>query len=348
MQIKVMEPIPGDQYIEPAIEFPIVLTYNNLEVPIGIEGILIAEDNKVLSQLQDLSPTGVSGSIGSLGALGTLRDNNQSQLNDHKISLISILNVKAIEHINNLRIKNIRGDIKLKLILKIKILQSNAVISSLHLKDSAEIGPPLTQSLRGESIVTHKYISQYSPGNNNMWLISGDGNPVFLSLSYLQNELSTTIYSGSWLQDFAPKLGLGKFIVAELPIPTSITINGEFTERLNKAMEALRKMESKIQEGEWTEAVEKCRPVVELIRDEEMIKLILGKHGYNEDAANSLYASIKGLFEFSSKFHHKVDKDHKTLLPITQAEKEDAYFAYSTSIALVNLITQKINKPEKQ
>jgi hypothetical protein len=346
MQIKVMEPMPFDQSIEPAIEFPIMLTYNNLEVPIGIEGVLMAEDNKILSSLQDLSTTSISGSIGNLGALGTIHDSNQLQVNEHKISLVSVLNIKAIDHINNLRIKNIRGDVKLKLILKVKILQSKAAISSLHLKDSADFGPPLTQSLRGESIVSYNYVREYSPGRNNMWLISGDSSPVFLSLSYLQHELLTTIYSGSWLQDFSPKLGLGKFIVAELPIPTSKAIKGEFSERLNEAIEALRKMESKIQEGEWTEAIEKSRPVAELVKEEDMIKSILSKHGYQDDAANSLFSAVKNLFDYTSKFHHKLERDKKTLLTETQAEKEDAYLAYSMSVALVNLLTQKFNKPE--
>jgi len=350
MQIKVTEPIPVDQYIEPAMEFPITLSYNNFEIPIGIHGLLLAEDNKILASLKELVKVGAhADEIGSLGAFGTNQINGQIGEVDHSFSLVSILNNKAIDHIGNLRDKNPKGDVNFKLILKIKVCKSTALIAPLHRKDPAEIGPPMRavlEQMGGYSLIAYKHAGDYTPKENDLWLISGQGGPQFLSLSNIQQEITKTIYSSNWIQDFAPKFGVGKYIVAELPLPPSKAITGEFSKRLNEAAESLQKIQNKIQEGEWTEAVEKCRPVVELMRDEEMIKSILGKHGYNEDAANSLYSAIKGLFEFSSKFHHKVDKDKKTLLPVAQAEKEDAYFAYSTSIALVNLIAQKISKPE--
>ncbi|GAI27153.1 unnamed protein product, partial [marine sediment metagenome] len=50
------------------------------------------------------------------------------------------------------------------------------------------------------------------------------------------------------------------------------------------------------------------------------------------------------LFDYSSKFLHKLDRDRRTIPPEINAEKEDAYLVYTLSVTLVNLLTQKVRK----
>jgi len=67
------------------------------------------------------------------------------------------------------------------------------------------------------------------------------------------------------------------------------------------------------------------------------------RDGYSEQAFEDLNKSIKELFNFSSKFHHKEDRG-KRIMPEIKASKEDAYLIYSLSMNLVNLISKKFQR----
>jgi hypothetical protein len=350
MKIEVKQPKPLENFLEPAIQFPLQLTYNNREVPIAVSGLLLAEDNKILVPLSEIEKTGTSSKdIGSIGAEGTGKDQYILRESTHDMTLIATLSQKAIDYIDSLRDKNAKGDVNLKLFLRVRILKSNTVIAPLHSRAPAEVGPPLRERLEDlgkEALITYGYKRDYAPEAGNLWVISGSNEPVFLNITDMVQEVPVTIYESNWIHDFAPQLGLGRFVLAELAIPAPISIKGKHSKRVDKAFEALQRMEKEIREGEWTEAIEKSRPVAELLREEDLVKSLLTKHGYHEDAANSLIATIKGLFEYGSKFLHKVAKDGTTIPPEIKAEKEDAYLTYTVSTALVNLLTQKARKPE--
>jgi hypothetical protein len=65
------------------------------------------------------------------------------------------------------------------------------------------------------------------------------------------------------------------------------------------------------------------------------------KNGYAREGADAFYKGITELFNFSSKFIHKVEKGGVKLLPEIKAQKEDAYMIYSLSASLLNLIARK-------
>jgi hypothetical protein len=350
MKIDVKEPKPLENSLEPAMQFSLQLTYNNLEVPMALSGLLLAEDEKVLATLYDTYKTGTANTeIGRIGAEGTMKDQDIRKENKQDMSLVATLSNKALDYINSLRDKNTRGDVNLKLFLRVRILKSNAVIVPLHSRAPDEVGPPLRERLEGwggEALVTYGYKRDYAPNVGNLWVISGSNEPVFLTIADWEQEIPVTIYASNWIHDFAPQLGLGRFVLAEIPIPSLVKVKGTYSKRVDKAFEALQGMEEKIREGEWSEVIEKARPVAELLREKDMVKSILCKHGYHEEAANSLLGTITCLFDYSSKFLHKVDKDGTTIPPEIKAEKEDAYLTYCVSTALVNLLTQKARKPE--
>ena len=51
MNIEVMEPRPASGFIGPVIEFPISLRSNDLESILAVDGLLLAEDGKIVASL---------------------------------------------------------------------------------------------------------------------------------------------------------------------------------------------------------------------------------------------------------------------------------------------------------
>lgn len=348
MQIVVGEVFPLTNFLEPALGFPLVLSYNSLEIPLSLNGLLLAEDGKVLAQLTELNDVRGPRSIGGLGSQGTSKDNQLSKVSEHQASLVAHVSKGALDHLENVRDRNKKGDVVFKLNLKARILNSTCVTPPVQLKQFTDLALPVPAHLQQTAGQMMMYGSprDYVPNAGNLWLISGTNGPVFLTVDDVQCEQQKTIHASDWVHDFAPQLGIGRFLIAEIPVPGSLHAEHEFADRLNKACEALQVMEEKIKEGEWGEVIEKSRPVAELLRQEDMIRSILVQHGHPEDAANCLIGGVKGLFEYSSKFIHKVQKDRKTLPPDIRAGKEDAYLAYTMSVGLVNLLTRKASKTE--
>jgi len=323
-------------------------------VPLITRGLLITEDGKVLCpvhEAEDISLTwNRNTEADNVSALGTNRDNNIRSQKKRAVHLQATLTEKSVGHLDKIRNRNKKGDVNFKLALHTRVMASKALVCPLYLLAPDVFPQPLVQTLKsqGASIAAYKYVSDYQGQMGNLWLISGDNGPTFLSISDVKADLSGTIHASDWIHDFSPQLGIGRFLVAELPLPETVASGSEFSDRLSKAYKALQEVREKIVSGEWTEAVQKTRPIAELLRNEALIKETLCKHGGDEVACNSLLGSIKSLFEYGSRFIHKVDKDGKTLPPDILAQKEDAYLVYSMSVSLLNLIAQKARKPEPQ
>ncbi len=95
--------------------------------------------------------------------------------------------------------------------------------------------------------------------------------------------------------------------------------------------------------GDWNGVIEDSRAVWELLRNKDEIKDLLMRDGYSEQAFIDLNESLRQLFNFSSKFHHKEDKGKK-IMPEIKASKEDAYLIYAISMTIVNLISKKMQR----
>jgi len=347
VNIEVMEPRPVSDFVGQAMEFPVSLSINDLESILAVDGLLLAEDGKIVASLSQFEYNLGRGTheMGRIGALGTQHDKDIQRQRDCSISVIAFLSNEALNHIDNVRDKNRKKDVVFKLRLRVRTLISQARIPPLHL-----VGPkehtlaPFRE--KDESILTYKYEHDYHPPVENLWVISGGGTPgpIFLEVRDVYQEIPKTIASSDWVNDFAPQLGIGRFITIELPLPSPVAINKEFAERLNKATETLQKMEEEVKKGEWNEVIQNSRPVAELLRDEVMVSSVLAKHGFTEEATGSLLGTIRNLFDYSSKFIHKVEKDGTIIPAEIKAEKEDAYLIYSVSIGLLNLLTQKVKK----
>jgi hypothetical protein len=112
-------------------------------------------------------------------------------------------------------------------------------------------------------------------------------------------------------------------------------------------------MEDALRQGDWTKTMFHARQFYELIKIgdgkpnhkwfEENLKQLFIDAQHSEEGVKHLLNSIYHLFEFTSKYIH--DKNHsQELNPIPNSTKEDAYFAFTISISLLNVIGKKISK----
>lgn len=156
----------------------------------------------------------------------------------------------------------------------------------------------------------------------------------------VQRGIEGTIPSSEWTSDYAPAFGLGNFLVVEMPEIQPTLADGDLAKRLSEAAAALPKMRKDILEGEWTNCAEHSRPVVELLNQRDLMRKLLTDTGLSDDTANALIYGLSGVFDYASKFHHRVDRDGK-VAPAQKADKEDAYLAYFNAVTLVNLVAEK-------
>jgi hypothetical protein len=203
-----------------------------------------------------------------------------------------------------------------------------------------------------ESTATHRHVDegprqgrakmaviQPRPTETSQPLLADTGTG-FLMVKTYRMDRNHRVPSADWLHDFAPKFGLGRFCVFELPQPEIIG-TGSVQDTAKVALAAARKAEDELRAGRWTDACEELRRVWELIRNDVDIQTLLQKEGYTADAASTLNDAIKKLFDFSSKFMHAKDKAGAVIPPAVKAEKEDAYLVFATAMSIINLIAQK-------
>lgn len=323
---------PHTTSVESAIRIDLTLRMNKHEALLHLDGLLLAEDGKLLTTLTPFRET-TRLTPREVAARGSSQDNMLGQMNEESVSVVGFLSEKVIDYVHALRDKNLKRDVRFTVKLKPVVLQPRAYVAHFH----SDLG------IQGREVVTWKYDPNYSSSVNNRWVISGDGSPVFLQVVEQQEEVPIIIKSSDWVQEFAPHLGIGNFVVAELPVP-EIERTNQHPPKLTKAVEALSEIKAKIQAGEWREACEKARPVIELLNEPDMIRSILNANGHPPEATSALVDALQKLHTYTSKFIHKVGQDRKTLLPDIVPEKEDAYFVQSLAVSLVNMLTQKARR----
>jgi len=240
------------------------------------------------------------------------------------------LNRAQLDHLSRLRSKDSKGDVHFVLNIEVRYLESTATIT--HLEKGRSLGKPQAAA---DSVVLRERPTQVSQR------ILGEGGYGFASAKTYRTSLQHRIPSGDWIHDFAPKFGIGKFCVFELPQP-EIFGTDAIHDRARRALEASLKAEEDLRQGRWTAACEGLRKVWELIRNDGDVETLLRKHGYTADAAKSFNEAVRSLFDFSSKFMHVLDKSGNLIgQPEINAQREDAYLVFATAMSMVNLIAQK-------
>ena len=329
MRIERIKAHPVTESINPEFIFQIdCILERKREIPLEISGHILSEDNKKLANIQQIFH--FDSQHIELSAL----DNRYDRENNVSFKLTATLNQRTLDHIETLRTTNPKSDVIFNIEIFVKLLESNIILSNMVL------GEPNNQ---GYQPVHFKYAPEYSTQQNNLWLLSGNGSPEFINTKNKKFTERVTIPSSDWVHDYCPVFQIGKFAVFEYLLPEYTEGTGSIEERLNASINSIQKMEDNIIKGEWNKVIEDSRAVAELLRNQKEIKDLLIGDGYTEEAYDKLNKSIKELFDFASKFIHKLDHGNG-VNPNIKASKEDAYLIYTLSMNFVNLISKKFQR----
>ncbi len=327
-----VKPFPNSLVPELNVKIDMVIR-KGIEIPIEIIGSLYSEDNLKLGNMQK--------SILELNKTLELSAYNIQESKDVNISteVLVPLSQKALEHISNLREKNLKGDVILNLNIYVKLLISRTSLSNMYFTKENE--DPFSNKAKP---IFYKYTRGFSTTYSNMWILSGDSGPTFIELHKRFFKEQKIISSSDWIHDFCPEFQIGKFFVFEYPLLDYLKGLDSIEERLNNSINSLKKMEKSIIDGDWNKVIEDSRGISEILKNYDEIKDLFIRDGYTEEAFENLNESIKNLFNFSSKFHHKLDQSKKKITGEIKASKEDAYLIFTISTTLVNLISKKIQR----
>lgn len=220
MKIENIEVKPYEGSIFPAISFEVEISYTKYrEAIMDVNGWLETDDGKIVAVISEtISETTVSDKVGARGSSFDVEFMEEI----YKTTSIALLDKRALDHIERRRMGDRKGDAKLTLSLNVKSIESKAEISHLHEVDPESIGlSPITiQTDRRESkgeLIVYAHDPKFLSRRGNRWILSGDGNPIFLSVEKRLIKEEKTIPSSDWIHDYAPKLGLGEYFVVEIP-----------------------------------------------------------------------------------------------------------------------------------
>jgi len=331
----------------PAIRFDIEIEKESgTESILSIEGWLYTVYNEplVASLIEYREQTG-DYNRGSLGAMGSSYDNAIIKMEKENISLIAFLEKEAIDFIEESRYKDRYNDVHLKLRVKFTTLNSNTRLLMPIFRKLSDVGA--SGAVGAEQMMIYNLDTREGQ-NDNAWLLSGAGNPYFINVKELTLEFNHDISSSDWIKKYSEMWKIGQYFLIDLPLPlmeSKYLKNKPLGERLIETIKSFSKMEENFKRGEWTEVIKESRPIYELLRDKDSILSIFTDSGYTEEMASSLYESIRNLFDYASKYIHKLERTpDKAIMPQIKAEKEDAYLIYASSATLINLLNRKISK----
>ncbi|NJD77277.1 MAG: hypothetical protein FIB08_09315 [Candidatus Methanoperedens sp.] len=338
MRIDKINVMPVQNSINPELLFEIeFFVRRDFEIPVDITGSVLSDENRKIANIYGLMH--MPNQTFELAAEHRRRREGEEK---RVIKLIASLNQKVLDYIETLRIKDRKGDVNLTLDIFIKLVVPNTMISPLTIA-KINLGRDELEH-QNKSLVAYEHSGEVTPSYNNMWILSGDGSPIFIKIIDYNFKNQIVIRSSDWIHDYCPIYQTGRFSVFEYLLPDYIEGSGSIEERLNESINAIKKMEESLIRGDWNGVIEDSRVVWELLRNQDEIKDLLKRDGYTEPAFDDLNECLKKLFEFSSKFIHRLDKEKKKTMPEIRASKEDAYLIYAVSMNIINLISKKMQR----
>jgi len=273
MEIKKIEPKPYENSIFPGISFDIEISYTKYtEAIVGINGWLKTDDGKIVAEIKEEGMRQERHS--EIGARGSGFD-KQFKEGIYKTTLVALLDKKALNHIEKRRMEDRKGDVNLTLNLNVKTVNSRTVISHIHEIKPEDIGLKRIEIYAGRKttdwyVLAYAYSPEYSSGHTNKWLLSGNGNPIFLAISEHPLKKGIRIPSTDWIHDYAPKLELGEYFIVEIPKGKEI---------IEKAWSYVEKAEECFRRWDTKGVYANCREVGYLL--ERVVKEKFGKDSFN-------------------------------------------------------------------
>ncbi len=305
MEIKILQCRVDPQTLGPNLVFTVDLIYDVGKAPVSISGSLkTGSDGKVISFLNE------NGSYYDFQLMGKeIRPAYFGNITTKNIQLelTATLSPKALEHIEKLRENDHEKSVRLNLDLFVKVLE---ITSDYRVTD-------------------------------------------YLQLANRRQHANYEIKQSDWIKNYSAKLGMGSFVLLELQVPEKKEVPKYWEELYNLLGQNVKDMENAIHNGDWQKTMFFARKFYENVKIgdskpghkkfKEQFDLLMAKDQHGEEGIKNLYDAIWHFFEFVSKYVH--DKDKKgNVNPLPVSTKEDAYFAYTLALGLLNLIGKKLSE----
>lgn len=316
---------PVKDSIMPALEFSVVRQIVNNQMLIDVTGNAFTENNKYISALERINniwPDKFQLRI------PRLNDNRVDGIQEYTVKFILTLNKELLDYIDNIRQKNSEKDV----ILNVKI---NLIFLKFDLL------------LHRDAVGSVKDILPVN--NSNLMMLICNSGSCFEQSSIVEN-LELTIKSSDWVQKFAPVLGLGNFLVMELPILNQEEVKiplddfNDLSKKINDASGKLNNIKSLLIKGEWNRVVEDSRKIWESLQksgDTIIPQLISNTTGIDKDKSKQIKEAIDKIYGYASDLHHSVGSNHE-IKPVFTGDKSDAYMMYTLLVSFINLISYKL------
>lgn len=302
MKLEIQECKPSDLYIQPCLLFAGEITYaDRREAILAMDGHLRTDDNRIISEIKEI-PTDESRGEKYLAARGTSYDNLFVE-KKQKIQFIAPIDKIGLNYIEDRRLK-IGGDVKLNLSINVRYLLNRAVVSNIYKIKPRDLGlndikVRISDGIdkRGD-LLASAYDTKYSSNVVNLWPISGDSGPIFLSLKaeVLTNEW--IIAQSDWIKGYASQLGLGRFYVIELK---------KEEKKIEKAWSYLSKADECYLHWDLKGVYANCRELMPLVN-----KLIEEEYGKDSFIYKERWGRAVGRFEHLVSLALHIEEMHNS------------------------------------
>jgi len=333
--------IPYLESISPAIKVRVEEDAPEDALLLKIEGYVLSDDDKYLSNLIQLSSNPKENRVRVEG----VSDRQRYQSARYEFEFFFAIDSKSLDYIEDRRHKNSKKDVVLKFKLGVSLL-----------RHTMKMGDYTPRPLQGEQQQILSTIGNSFRANANLnMLVPGTANPgseeIFVHTAR-QITLSHTIGASSWESDFQRVLGIGKYFIvdiSELQLESlaekALTeAENTFKDRLSKSYRILAEMEQEVRLGNWKTVIIESRELIELFKKDvtKFVKEMISKTTQLEEKKTLPFTELIGkLWDYANNFHHSVEKGK--INPDYTVGKEDAYMTYVVSACLVNLLAKKFN-----
>jgi hypothetical protein len=319
---------PARGRLTPAINLHVTLEVTTGFLPVAVAGEVRAADGIILGRLLDEAEAGGSPFVAAMPLRG---------VQQQALDLVFVFETppEVVEHLDVARHQNPRADVALKLELRARVV--TAIGGYLALKQLVLELPGATGQMQQVRVFAvpnsvaeaDSFAPQDSPGG-------------FLQARTEPATFDCVIAGSTWVHDFAPVLGLGRFIVVEIPEPAVFDVAPDLRDVVARALQEAADAREKLVRGHYDDAMEALRQPAELLRSRlDGITQLLIADGYTTEAANHFSSIVKAQFELCSKFLHGVGKDGLKVNPALRAKREDVLLVYSATMNLLNLVARK-------
>lgn len=333
-----------EKSVVPAIKMNFTATLNYNEIPLKLIAQLYSEDKRFLANLEQIDQSSFSGAYKYIPAFNEKELIYHINQRDHyNYEMVALLGKEAIDYIQDMRDKNTKKDV---------IFHVRATVE--YLTSYMNIGSFQEYQIRQDvKAIFHSAPDQERNVDLN---ILTSPNYLYSSNKYVLPDSVITIPSSDWLHDFQEPLGIGHFMVIEIPDPTPLDENFKnspdelktLVERIASSQKIFKAMEKFLNEGEWGKVIEESRKFFELYTKDvkgNIKNLIVKSTGISEVSATKLTTALDNLEDYSNALHHSVEKGGSGPgIPanIFTGGKEDAYLTFNLCASILNLVSKKV------